>query len=102
LDADLERARAVAVALEQELARVRELAATVADRWAEIAEGMRVLAAVAEPDDLIGHIRADRARLLHGAARDLRWVLANDTIPHWLMTNEELGEPESEPAGGAS
>ncbi len=55
---------------------------------------METYAAAAEPDDLLGHIRAERTLIMKAAARDLRWILANRKIPHWLMTNEELGEPE--------
>jgi hypothetical protein len=100
--ADVEQARRIAVALEQENAQLRELTGTAADRWAEIAGGLLVLSQAAAPGDPLGRTRADRARVLHTAARDLRWILANASLPHDLRTSEELGEPEAEPSGGAS
>jgi hypothetical protein len=95
----VEQARRIAVQLEQENARLRELLETVAGRWAEIAGGMLVLAQAADAGDPMAHRRAARAQVLHSAARDVRWILACDSIPHDLRTSQELGET---PADGAS
>jgi len=100
--ADVERARRIAVQLEQENARLREQASTLADRWTELADGMAASLATGDLDDAIGYVRTGRELVFRAAARDLRWILANGTIPHDLMTNEELGEPGPEPTGGAS
>jgi len=100
--ADLERARRIAVQLEQENARLHEQASTLADRWTELADGTAASLATGDLDDAIEYVRTGRELVFRSAARDLRWLLANGNIPHWLMTSEELGEPGTEPTGGAS
>jgi len=100
--ADLERARRIAVQLEQENAQLREQASTLADRWDEHATFLSPLGPDHDPEGPAEQTRLGRAQGYQTAAKDLRWILANGTIPHDLMTNEELGEPGPEPTGGAS
>jgi hypothetical protein len=94
LNNDLEQARRIAVALEQELARVRELAETLAQRWTDHAAFLGARTAHG-PGDFAAQLSTERAHAYTVAARDLRWILANDSIPHDLMTDAELGEEEA-------
>jgi hypothetical protein len=93
LDTQLEQARRIAVALEQENARLRELAADIAQRWTDMAARATARYDAAPTEGR--RLAVERAHAYAVAARDLRWILANDSIPHDLMTDAELGEEEA-------